>query len=196
MAILSSKLAPGFIRMAYEGTRNPHHQIIKVKFSGTPVPGEDPLLETKGGGTKLFSVAIAEWQAVGWGANMATGVRAGASDIYAVSPTTGVRTFIYTVGSIVEGDNVNPTIPFTEAVWVFKTTVGKPLKVYLMESVYDADQRNVGSVPADARQEIVDYILDDDNIFYGQTDAWPLAFQTFTTKINDVLRRNGGFTDV
>lgn len=182
--------------MAYEGTRNPHHQIIKIKFSGTPVPGEDPLLETKGGGTMLFSEAIAAWQAVGWGANMATGVRAGASDIYAVDATTGVRTFIYTVGSIVEGDNINPTIPFTEAVWVFKTTAGKPLKVYLMESVYDADQRNVGSVPADARQEIIDYILSDDNIFYGQTDAWPLAFQTFTTKINDVLRRNGGFTDV
>lgn len=196
MSVLSSKLAPGFIRMAYEGTRNPHHQIIKIKFSGTPVPGEDPLLETSSGSTVNFAAAIAQYQLAAWGTNMADAVRSGGSDIYAVDPVTGVRTFIYTVGSGLDGSNVNPTIPFTQACWVFKTTAGKPLKVYLMESVYDADQRNVGSVPADARQDMIDYILSDDNIFYGQTDAWPLAFQTFTTKINDVLRRNGGFTDV
>lgn len=196
MAILSSKLAPGFIRFSYEGVRNPHHQIIKIKFSGVPTQGEDPLLETSSGGTVSASAGLAQYVLAAWSPNMADAVRAGAADVYAVDPTTGVRTFIYTIGAGLDGSNVNPTIPFTEAVWMFKTTAGKPLKVYLMESVYDADQRNVGTVPADARQDMIDYILSDDNIFYGQTDAWPLAFMTFTSKINDVLRRNGGFTDV
>ena len=193
---LSNALAPGFIRQTYEGTRNPHHQIIPINFADPPTPGVAPMLLNSGGTPVLWSTGLSLYLTSAMQPNLADDVKIGAADIYAVDPVTGVRTFIYTFQTGLIGTNTNATVPFTEAVWVFKTSAGKPLKVYIMESVYGPDQRNVGVVPADHRQDVIDYIESSDNIFYGRRDAWPLAFQTFTTKINDVLRRNGGFTDV
>lgn len=196
MAVLSSKLAPGFIRIPYEGTRNPHHQIVPINFADEPTPGVNPTLLTAGGTPITAGAAILDYIAAVLAPNLATGTKFGAPVIYSVDAVTGVRQFIYTYNSVDLGENVNPTIPFSESVWVFKSTVGKPIKVYIMESVYDADQRNVGSVPADARQDVIDYMLSPDCINYGVSNAYPLAFMTFTSKINDVLRRNGGFTDI
>lgn len=193
---LSSHLAPGFIRIAYEGIRNPHHQIIPINFADTPSPGVAPTLLPSGGTPVLWSTAVTTYVTSALATNLASGVKIGAADIYSVDPVTGERSFIYTMNTNDLGENVALEQPFTQAVWVFKSSVGKPIKVYLMESVYAPDVRNVGSVPADARQDMIDYILSPDNIFYGRTNAYPLAFMTFTSKINDVLRRNGGFTDV
>lgn len=193
---LSSKLAPGFVRITYSGVRNPHHQIICVNFAGTPTPGVSPeVLPTSGTPIDIGS-AVLLYLAEAWAPQFPSGVKAGLFDVYAVDPDTGARTFIYAGNGDTVGTNTDPVIPFSEAVWTFKSTVGKPIRVYLMESVYEVDARNVGTVPADGRQEMLDYILGDDNIFYGQTNAYPLAFQAFTSKTNDVLRRNGGFTDV
>jgi len=193
---LSSHLAPGFARLTYSGTRNPHHMIIPVNFAGVPTPGVSPELMNQGGTPIDAGGALVLYvtTAVAPQFNMAT--KFGAVDLYSVDADTGVRTFVYAYNMNSVGSNVNPQVPFTEAVWVFKSTVGKPIKVYAMEAVYDADQRNVGTVPADARQDMIDYILSADCIVYGRYNAYPLVFNTFTTKINDVLRANGGFSDV
>ena len=193
---LSSHLAPGFFRLAYGGTRNPHHIVVPIKFAGTPTPGENADLETADGTSSTFEVALQAFIDGVLAPNLAADTPIGAADLYSVDPTTGVRSFIYTKSTASEGTNVNPVKPFTESVWMFKSTAGKPIKIYIMESVYAADQRNIGSVPADARQDVVTYMLSGDCCVYGRTDSWPLAFRTFTSKTNDVLRRNGGFTDV
>lgn len=193
---LSSKLAPGFIRFAYEGTRIPHHQVIPIKFATPPTPGVEPQLERSGGTPVDFSIGFLGYLTNAFRPQLPTTMSIGTADVYAVDAITGVRQFIYTINAGVLGTSVETQVPFTQAVWVFKSTVGKPIKVYVMESVYAPDVRNVGVVPADARQDMIDYVLSADNIIHGQTDAFPLAFMTFTTKINDVLRRNGGFTDV
>lgn len=194
---LSSHLAPGFIRLTYEGTVKPHHQIIPIKFAvAHPTQGIEPELLTSNDTPVNFTDALNTYVSTALVKVLAAGVRVGAADIYWVDDETGVREFIYTANAADEGENINPTQPFVESVWVFKSFVGKPIKVYVMEAVFEADSRNVGSVPADARQDMLDYVLSDDNIFYGRTNAFPLAFSTFTSKVNDVLRRNGGFTDV
>ena len=194
---LSSHLAPGFIRLTYEGTVKPHHQIIPIKFvADEPTQGIDPEILTSNDTPVNFTTAIAGYVADALVKVLAVGTRVGIADIYSVDATTGIRKFIYTSNVNDIGENVNPVQPFTESVWLFKSAVGKPVKVYVMEAVFEPDSRNVGTVPADARQDMLDYVLSTDNIFYGRTDAFPLAFSTFTSKINDVLRRNGGFTDV
>lgn len=194
---LSSHLAPGFIRLTYEGTRLPHHQIIPIKFvDADPVPGVDPQIYDKSGDDHSFTASVSLYVAQALVPQLATGTRVGAADIYKVDPVTGVRTFVYTTNVNDEGENTEPVSAFTESVWMFKSTVGKPIKVYVMEAVWLPDSRNVGSVPADERQDMLDYILSDACMFYGRTDAWPLSFSTFTSKTNDVLRRNGGFSDV
>lgn len=193
---LSSHLAPGFIRLTYSGTRLPHHQIIPINFAATPTPGVSPEILTSDGTAIDWEVATLNYVDNVLAEQFDSTTNFGAGDIYAVDAVTGERTFIYTASFPEVGTNAAPNVPFSEGVWVFKSAVGKPVKVYTMESVYAPGSRNVGSVPADGRQIMVDYILSDENIFYGRTNAYPLAFMTFTSKINDVLRRNGGFTDV
>jgi hypothetical protein len=190
---LSSSKAPGFIRLRYQGVTQPHTEEINIKFDEPPIPGSDPVLSQKGGGSITFVAAVNAWVTVLKTA-FATGTLFGFADIYAVDPVTGVRTFIYTTTLAEVGTSSDPNIALVEGIFVFKTTAGKPLKVYVMEGVYTQDQRSVGTVPADSRQTIVDYVLDDDSIFYGRRDAWPLAFQSFTSKINDSLREREGFT--
>lgn len=193
---LSSHLAPGFIRLTYSGAFLPHHQIIPINFSGTPTPGVEPELSPTGGTPVLFTVAVDNYVADALAPSLGDTTKVGLADIYAVDPTTGVRTFIYTYNAAGIGTSINDQVPTVEAVWVFKSTVGKPIKVYVMEGVYEPDARNVGTVPVGPRQDMIDYILSADNIFYGRTNAYPLAFSTFTSKVNDVLRRRQGFSDV
>jgi len=190
---LSSKLAPGFVRLRYTGITIPHTQVIPIKFASVPTPGINPDLETSAGGSEDFLAAMTLYVGTALAPQFNADTGFGFADIYSVDAETGVRTFIYTATIPLEGTNVGANVALVEGVWVFKTTAGKPLKVYTMEAVYAADVRNIGTVPADARQDMIDYILSDDNIFYGRTDSWPLAFQTFTSKENDVLRKRSGF---
>lgn len=187
---LSSHLAPGFVRLRYTGTLRPHTQIIPIKFSGTPVPGTEPEFETADGTVIGMEAAINAYIVGAWQPQFATTVDVGFAECYSVDPVTGIRTFVWTMNLSTSGTSASATVPLVEGVFVFKTTAGKPLKVYVMEAVYAADVRNIGVVPADGRDDMVDYILSDQNIFYGRTDAWPLAFMSFTSKENDVLRKN------
>lgn len=194
--VLSSHLAPGFIRLTYSGLVLPHHMIIPIQFVGTPVPGVDPDLEQQGATTITFSSAIDAYVSTALVTQFPSTVKFGLADIYKVDATTGVRTFIFSHNVNQVGSNVGTQVPNTQAIWMFKTAVGKLLKVTLMESVYAADSRNVGSVPADARQDVLDYILSPDDIVIGRFDAFPIAFMSFVSKENDVLRRRTGFSDV
>lgn len=195
MSVLSSRLAPGFIRLRYSGVTQPHNQVIPINFASTPVQGVEPDLMTTGGTPIPFVTAINAWIDTGLAPSFNTATQFGFADIYAVNSVTGIRTFIYTTTpTTAAGTSASANVPLTEGIFVFKTSVGKPLKVYVMEGVYNPDERSVGTVPADGRQDIVDYILSPENFFYGRDDAWPLAFQTFTSKVNDSLRRREGFS--
>lgn len=185
---LSSHLAPGFIRLRYSGATIPHNQIIPVKFSGTPSPGAEPNLETSDGGTVAMGLAMTTWLTAFQDCFNADTVF-GFAEAYAVDPDTGARSFLWSDNVNMVGSSADPQVPLVEGVFVFKTTAGKPLKIYTMEGVFARDVRNIGTVPADGRQAVVTYITSGDNIFYGRTDAWPLSFMTFTSKENDVMRR-------
>lgn len=193
MPILSSRLAPGFIRFRYTGVTQPHTGVIPIKFAAAPVPGVNPTLLNTGGTEVLFTVAIADYIATALVGSFDAATVFGFADIYAVDPVSGVRTFIYTVNLNDLGEAVTPNVALVEGIFVFKSTVGKPIKIYTMEGVYNPDQRSVGEVPPDGRQDLVNYILSPANIVYGRDDAWPLAFLSFTSKVNDTLRRREGF---
>jgi len=186
---LSSHLAPGFVRLRYTGVQVPHNQIIPIKPAAPMVPGVEPSFETTSGGEVLFSVAVQSWWTSAFSFAFADGTVPGFAEVYAVDPDTGIRTFIYAVLLTGTGGSEDPQVALVEGVWSFKTTAGKPLKVYAMEGVFTPDVRNIGTVPDEARQKVIDFILGDDNFFYGRFDAWPLVFISFTSKENDVLRR-------
>jgi hypothetical protein len=193
---LSSHLAPGFIRLTYSGVFLPHHMIIPINFASTPAQGVAPDLLTSSGSTIGWQTGLTAYIAA-LASSFNTATKFGIADIYAVDPVTGIRTFIYTADMALAGlDAVNPNINSSEGVFVFKSSVGRPIKIYVMEGTYEPNARNVGVVPAGSRQDVIDYVLSVDNILYGRENAYPLAFQTFTSKINDVIRRRQGFSDV
>lgn len=185
-----------FIKLRYTGTQQPHSQNIPIKFATPPTPGVMPQLMTKGGTPVDFDTGLELFISAAYREQFNAATVFGFADIYEVDSETGLRQFIYThnVGS--GGAAAGANVPQTQGVWVFKSSVGKPIKVYEMEGVYAPDVRNVGVVPADGRADMVTYMLSDDCIFVGTDDAFPLAFMTFTSKINDVLRRRQGFTNV
>jgi len=187
--------APGIARIRYSGITIPHTQQIHVKFAETPTPGVEPVLETAGGSPVGFVEGVTTFIDLCMQSQYNADTTFGFAEVYAIDEETGLRTFLYTTNINLTGSNAAENVPITEGIWVFKSTVGKPIKIYEMEGVYFADARNVGIVPADERQDVIDYILSPENIVYGRTDGWPLAFQTFTSKENDVLRRLNGFTN-
>lgn len=180
--------APGFLRFRYSGVNRPHTQKQGIKFVGTPAPGNEPDFEQTGGGSINMSAAIVEWMLVQQTCFNAV-TTFGFVDCYAVDATTGFQTFIWTINAGYVGTSVEDRVPMSEGVFVFKTSNGKPLKIYQMEGVWNTDIRNIGTVPADGRQNVLDYILGTTNIFYGLKNAFPLAFMSFTSKENDILRR-------
>lgn len=186
---LSSRLAPGFIRIRYTGETRPHTCVLPIKFAAPPVAGVEPTFETSAAGEKTFSEAVADFVGA-YNESFEDVTQFGFAEAYAVDSVTGIRTFIWAEYLDGSGTSVSPRVPLIQAVWVFKTTAGKMLKIYAMEGVYTADVRNIGTLPTDGRKVLSDYILSADNVVYGREDAWPLAFVSFTTKENDVLRRN------
>lgn len=185
---LPTDLAPGFIRLRYSGATIPHNQIIPIKFDSPATQGVEPTFETSSGGSIAMEAAIAAWLLV-YRECFNAATTFGFAECYKVDATTGVRQFIWSVNSSVAGNSADPQVGLVEGVFVFKTTAGKPLKIYCMEGVFNRDVRDIGSVPADGRQDVLDYILGTGNIFYGRHDAWPLSFMSFTSKENDVLRK-------
>jgi hypothetical protein len=170
--------------------------IIPIKFGGAVTPGISPEIVTPGGNVDWIT-GLDAYIETGLSPSFSDDTKFGLADIYSVDAETGVRTFLYThnvdnLGS----DAINPRVGTVEGVYVFKSTVGKPIKIYVMEGTFEPDARNIGSVPAGPRQDLIDFVLSDNNIVYGRSDAFPLAFSTFTSKVSDVLRRRQGFSDV
>lgn len=192
---LFSKLAPGFIRMTYSGTVIPHHATIPVNLQEGWIAGENPSLLTSNGDTKTFTAAINEYVEALLG-SYDENTSFGLAEIYSVDPETGIKTFVYATDLGQVGESTDPQVPFVQGEFVFRTVAGGILKVFTMEGVYAANARNVGAVPVGPRQDVVDYILGDTNVFYGRRDAYPLAFISFTSKVNDRLRKLGAFRDV
>lgn len=192
---LSSKLSPGFVKWNYSGTGLPHFEIIPINFASPPTPGVLPDLLTSSGATKGFDVFMGEWyNAIS--DSYAPDTLFGIAEIYKVDATTGIRTFLYALDSDSPGTSSDPQQALVMATWSFKTIGGGILKVTAMEGVYAENARNVGRVPPGPRQTVIDYIVSGDNCFYGRDNSYPLAFKTFTSKINDKLRKAEGFRDV
>jgi hypothetical protein len=192
---LSSRLAPGFIKYRYTGTNEPHTAILPVQFAETPTPGVDPQIVKMGGGNLNFGAIILEfWAAIS--DCYATTTSFGLAEVYSVDADTGIRTFIYATDIDEPGTAAVPQVPLVEGVFVFKCTSGKPLKIYTMEGVFAADARNIGSLPPGGERDLFkDYILSADNFVYGRSNAYPIAFVSFTSKENDRLRVQSGFNN-
>lgn len=186
-----TSLAPGFVRVTYDGTLFPHHTVIPVKFDGIPTPGSEPNILLKDGSSVPVSTAIAAMFDL-IKPFFHTGTNFGNAEVHTVDATTGLDRFIWTwnVGKVGTASGTN--FPTVQVVMSFKTSVGSQYKLYMMEPNNAANFRVLPPYANAAILALSDYIVSGSSPVYGRQNAYPLAPVSFITKSNDKLRKQQG----
>ena len=189
----SNSLSEGFIRLTYTGVTKPHHIILPINFDGTPTPGVEPNLTTKGGDSIGVEAGLDGFIDV-YGNFFNTGVRFGLAEVYAVNPTTEERTFIYAWNVDRTGDDGNAAQENVRLTMTFKTVAGGRLNIVMMEPVNHYDTLEFPPyVPLSRELLMSNYITGDDSIVIGRDNTYAFVPVTMKGKIDDVLRKRSGF---
>lgn len=192
---LSSALAPGFCRITYSGSILPHHMILPVNYAEEPTQGIMPTVLDKSGtdhdGQAAIEDFIAEIQP-----SFGDETTFGLAVFYSVDEISGIRSYVKAFDLNLPGTSADPQVPLVRGAFQFVAGNGFPVKIILMEGVYEPNARNVGSPPAGPRADFVDYATSGLSIIYGRRNEYIDAFVSFTSKTDDRLRRLGGFSDV
>jgi len=186
-----TSLAPGYIRLTYDGTLFPHHMTIPVNYDGTPTPGTEPDIILKDASSSGVEAALDAFLDV-LVPHFNTSVNFGNAEAHTVDATTGADTFIWTWNAARVGSDGGPAIPTGQAVFSFKTSVGSALKVYLMESGSPANNRILPPYDPGIIKDLSDFVVSGASLFYGRENAYALAPVSFITKYNDKLRKQQG----
>jgi hypothetical protein len=187
----STSLAPGFVRLTYDGVLFPHHMTIPVNFDGTPTPGSEPDIVLKGLSTVNVEAALDAFLDV-LTPQFAAGTNFGNAEAHAVDETTGDDTFLWTWNAARVGSGGGSNIATTQAVYSFKSSVGSAIKIYLMEGNSPANVKILPPFAPGAIADISDYVVSLGSMVYGRGNAYALAPVSFITKYNDKLRKQQG----
>jgi len=188
---MDTALAPGYVRVTYDGTLFPHHMVIPVNYSGTPVAGTEPDLILKDASTDGVESAI--------GALFAliqpffhTTTHFGLAEAHTVDSTTGLDTFIWAWSIGLLGTAVPVNTPMAEDVFVFKLSSGGLYKLYLMEDVASPNNKSYPPFGAGQVADLSDFIVGSSSPIYGRTNAYPFVPVSRLQKTNDKLRKQQG----
>jgi len=186
-----TSLAPGYVRVTYDGTLFPHHMVIPINFDPASTPGVEPDIVLKDASSVPVSTAIADMFDL-VKTFFHTGTNFGNAEIHAVDDTTGEDSFIWTwnVGKVGTASGAN--FPTVQVVMSFKTAVGSQYKLYMMEPNNSANARFLPPYANAGILAMSDYIVGDSSPVYGRKNAYPLAPISFITKNNDKLRKQQG----
>lgn len=188
---MDTALAPGYARVTYDGVLFPHHMMIPVNYDGTPTPGVEPDLLTKDG-SSIAGVAGVTGFLTPMLPNWNTGTNFGLVEFHTVDDITGADAFIYAANLGLTGGAVSANIPTSEGILTFKLATGGLYRLYWMEGAVAANQRVLPPFAAGYLEDASDYIVSDDSIVYGRSNAYPFAPISFITKYNDKLRKQQG----
>jgi hypothetical protein len=188
---MPTSLAPGYIRMTYDGTLFPHHMTVPVKYSGTPVPGVEPVIEHKDAGTGNAIVVFNDL-AVLLQPFFNTSVHFGLAEAHTVDPDTGEDAFIFAWNVGLLGTSTFATAATSQAVFSFKTALGTAYKLYLMEGVLVPNTRFMPPYTESIFEDLSDYVVGNSSICYGRGNSFPFVPVSLITKTNDKLRKQQG----
>lgn len=188
---MPTSLAPGYIKQTYDGVLFPHHLMMPINITGSPTPGVEPDIILKDAST---SGVIAAWDAfldvvVPY---FTTTVNFGLAELHTVDDTTGEDQFIFAWNAGRTGSSVVARKAAAQLVFSFKTALGTPAKVYLMESVEAVNQRFLPPYAAGPAEDLSDFIVGTSSPFYGRGNSYPFVPVSLITKTNDTLRKQQG----
>jgi len=184
-------LAPGYAKLTYSGVLFPHHMTIPIKFDGTPTPGTNPDLLTKGATTVDAETGIGNFVEV-LRPFFNADTHFGLCEIHKVNATTGEDTFIYAFDVGLVGSASGENVPTAQAVITFKTTGGGLYRLYMMEGNQGVNVKLYPPFSAGLLDDLSDFVVGAGSIVYGRDNTYPFTPIAFITKINDKLRKQQG----
>lgn len=188
-----TSLAPGYVRVTYDGSLFPHHMTIPVNYDGTPTPGSEPDILLKDASSLGVEAAFAAMFALIVKVFHTT-IHFGLAEAHTVDDTTGEDQFIYAWNLGLVGTESSATVEMSQTVLSFKTSVGSAYKLYLMEDVQAANTKFLPPYGASFYKDISDFIVSDASPVYGRKNAYPFVPVSFISKTNDKLRKQHGLS--
>jgi len=188
---MPTSLAPGYVKFTYSGVLFPHHATIPVAPRGTPTPGIEPDVNLKDATHIPVSAAMDAFMDV-IVPFFPTTVNFGLAEIHLVDAGTGEDTFIYAWNLGRLGTSLVARVAAEQLVWSFKTALGSPYKLYMMEAVEAVNQRSLPPYPAGVYKDLSDYVCGNTSPVYGRSNSYPFVPVSRITKTNDTLRKQQG----
>ena len=188
---MPTSLAPGYVRVTYDGQLFPHHMTIPVNFSGTPTPGTEPDLVLKDASTSGAIAAIGDLFAV-IHPFFNTATHFGLAEAHTVDATTGEDAFIFAWNVGLLGTDIGANRATDELIFVFKTSVGSLYKLYLMEGIQAPNVKVLPPFPAGIYKDLSDFVVGNSSPVYGRQNAYPFVPVSYVSKTNDKLRKQQG----
>jgi len=188
---MDTALAPGYIRMTYDGSLFPHHMVCPVNIDGVAVPGTEPDIILKDASTVPASDGWADFVDV-MTPFFNNGVNFGLAEIHTVDDVTGDDQFIFAWNVSKVGLSVAATIAASQLVFSFKTSLGTAYKLYLMETIILPNLRDLPPYAEANRLALSDFVVGDTSPVYGRRNAYPFVPVSCISKTNDKLRKQQG----
>lgn len=184
-------LAPGYVRVTYDGVLFPHHMTIPVNVPVASPTGVEPDITLKDASTTPVSTAIAamfDLIKVFFPAS----VHFGLAEIHNIDATTGEDQFLYAWNINKVGTAGGAQVAAGQAVFSFKTSIGSAYKLYLMESVTPVNLRLLPPYADAPNLNLSNYIVGATSPVYGRQNAYPFVPVSLISKTNDKLRKQQG----
>lgn len=188
---MDTSLAPGYVRITYDGSLFPHHMTIPVNPDGTPTPGVEPDILLKGASSLGVEAAIAAFITVTLPFFKST-TGFGLAEMHTVDPTSGLDTFIWAWDVGLSGSGSGTNVPTGQTVFSFKTVAGGAYRLYLLEGLNAPNQKMLPPYPAGIEKTLSDFVIGSTSPVYGRGNSYPLVPVSDVTKLNDKLRRQQG----
>lgn len=190
---MDTSLAPGYVRVTYDGTLFPHHMVIPVKFDGTPTPGTEPDLLLKDASSLGAEAAIGALMDV-IRAFYHTTTHFGLAEAHTVDEVTGADAFIYAWNLGVLGTSPSTNKATFQTIITFKTALGTLYRLYMMENIDGANEHLLPPFSDPTLAALADFVVSDASPVYGRGNAYPFVPVSKIVKSNDKLRKQQGLT--
>jgi len=188
---MPTSLAPGYVRVTYDGAIFPHHMTIPVNFSGTPTPGTEPDLVLKDASTDGAISAIAALMALVQ-PFLTTATHIGLAEAHTVDETTGEDQFIFAWNVGLLGTSAAARVAMSQVVFVFKTAIGSLYKLYIMEGSQPVNIKQLPPYTETIYDNLSDFVVGASSPCYGRGNSYPFVPVSVLNKTNDKLRKQQG----
>lgn len=168
---------PYEVEIHYTSNSNAHVQRLNCDVLVAPDPG-DPAstidLKLRGGGTEQLDIAVIAWCDL-IGASYETTTTFDNFTLWAVDPGTFDKTFITTEALAIDGTGGGSTIPEHQLALTFRTVEGGTMRVVLLESMSNEQDRvsyaNTGALV----QGIMDFVVSTNGWILARDTSYPIA---------------------